>query len=87
MFYTYVLWSAVLRKRYIGSTSDLSRRLEQHNTGLSTFTKRGIPWSVIYFEDFPTRREAEVRERTLKSGQGRAWLDQTFPQYRSAGSG
>ncbi|MCZ7557556.1 MAG: GIY-YIG nuclease family protein [Bacteroidia bacterium] len=87
MFYTYVLWSAVLRKRYIGSTSDLLHRLEQHNNGFSTFTKRGIPWILIFSEQYPTRREAEQRERQLKSGHGRAWLDQTFPQYRSAGGG
>jgi putative endonuclease len=84
MFYTYVLWSAVLRKRYIGSTRDLAHRLEQQNAGLSTFTKRGIPWIVVYSEDFPTRREAEQRERTLKSGHGRAWLDEKFPLYRSS---
>jgi len=87
MYYTYVLWSAVLRKRYIGSTSDLAHRLEQHNAGLGTFTKRGIPWLLIYSEQYPTRRETEQRERQLKSGQGRAWLDQKFPQYRSAGRG
>ena len=79
MYTVYVLWSASLRKRYVGSTEDLDKRLAQHNAGESVFTKRGIPWRLIHAEEFPTRQEAERRERVLKSGQGRAWLDRMYP--------
>ena len=79
MYTVYVLWSASLRKRYTGSTEDLEKRLEQHNTGQSVFTRRGIPWRLIHREELPTRLEAERRERALKSGQGRSWLDRTYP--------
>ena len=60
--------------RYVGQTADLPRRLEQHNSGLSLWTKRGTNWSVIYFEIFATRREALTREKWLKSGVGRDFL-------------
>lgn len=79
MCYVYVLWSETLRKRYVGSTEDLGKRLAQHNAGESVFTKRGMPWRIIHTENYPTRREAEKRERELKSGQGRAWLDRMYP--------
>jgi putative endonuclease len=82
MYYVYVLWSEGLRKRYIGSTENLAVRLEQHNNGLGIYTKRGIPWTIIHTEEFWSRVEAERRERNLKSGQGRAWLDQTYPEFK-----
>jgi len=75
MFYIYVLYSQKLEKRYIGSTSDLYKRLREHNTGKSKFTKSGMPWNLIYKEIFHTNSEARVRENFLKSGVGRKFLD------------
>ncbi len=48
----YVLWSTRLRKRYVGSTNELSRRLREHNAGRNRFTKGGIPWEVIHTEQY-----------------------------------
>ncbi|MBK7093446.1 MAG: GIY-YIG nuclease family protein, partial [bacterium] len=59
---------------YVGQTADLPKRLEQHNSGLSLWTKRRTNWSVIFFEIFATRREALTREKWLKSGVGRDFL-------------
>jgi len=75
MFYTYVLWSDKLKKRYIGCTKNLEERLSQHNKGKNRFTSGGIPWKLIYYEEFITLREARRRESFLKSGIGRNWLD------------
>lgn len=75
MFYVYVLFSKKLQKRYIGFTSDLKKRLSEHNSGKSTFTKSGIPWTLIYHESFPTESEARNRELFLKSCVGRKFLD------------
>ena len=87
MFHVYVLWSQKLRKRYVGSTENLEKRLEEHNAGLSVYTKRGMPWVLIHSEPYDSRHEAETRERRLKSGQGRAWLDACYPQYSASRSG
>ncbi len=71
----YILWSARLQKRYVGSTKDLSRRLKEHNRGGDKFTKGGIPWTLLYQEDLPDITSARKRGNFLKSGVGRAWLD------------
>ena len=85
IFVTYVLWSYKLQKRYVGSTSDLSRRLKEHNSGETPFTSRGCPWELIYQEEFQSNIEARKREIFLKSGVGRKWLDEQFPKYRRGG--
>ena len=82
MYYVYVLWSEKLRIRYVGSAKDTSERVRDHNRGGSSFTKRGIPWVLIHREEFQSKREARKRENMLKSGAGRAWLDERYPQYR-----
>ena len=75
MFYIYVLWSEKLRKRYVGYTSDIVKRVQEHNQGGSKFTKGGVPWKLVYSEELSTKTEAIKRETFLKSGIGRKWLD------------
>jgi putative endonuclease len=76
MFWVYALWSQKLNKRYVGSTQNLEKRLREHNAGKTPFTHRGIPWILIHRESYDTLHEARQRERFLKSGAGRKWLDQ-----------
>ena len=78
MYFVYVLWSEKLRKRYVGMTEDVEKRMNQHNMGMSPFTKRGIPWELIHREEYPSKVEAHKRELFLKSGKGRSWLDGEF---------
>ena len=82
MYFTYVLWSRKLQKRYVGTTGDVEQRLSQHNRGGNRFTKGGIPWIKIYQEEYATKKEALKRETYLKSGLGRAWLDKQLPNFR-----
>ncbi len=74
MFFVYVLYSVKFDKIYIGHTSDIEKRLLQHNSGKHRYTKRYIPWIIIYFEKFDTRAEAMKREKELKSHQGRKFI-------------
>ena len=74
-YYVYVLRSDRTARRYVGSTQNVEARIVRHNAGHSKATKGGIPWSLIHLEEFETRSEAVHRERFLKSGVGRAWLD------------
>jgi len=76
MYFVYVLYSKKLNKRYIGQTQNLTARVKEHNSGKSQFTSTGIPWELIYFEEHSTRSEAMKRERFLKTGQGRKFLDE-----------
>lgn len=74
MFYVYVLRSLKNGYHYIGQTSNLERRLEEHNGGLTKAIRFQLPFILEYQEEYPTRLEAIRRERFLKTGQGRAWL-------------
>ena len=75
MFYVYVLWSDKLQKRYIGFTGDITKRLTEHNSSKSPFTKSGLPWKLIRVEEYSSKTEAQKRENFLKSGVVRKYLD------------
>jgi putative endonuclease len=74
MYYVYILRSLVNDRLYTGSTNNLSRRLEEHNSGKSKYTKLTAPFQLIYSEEHKTRSEAYKRELFLKSGKGREYL-------------
>jgi putative endonuclease len=67
MFYTYILFSELTNKYYVGSTGNIADRLERHNMGRSKATQSGIPWRLVYTECFDTRSEAYRREMEIKS--------------------
>lgn len=73
MYYVYVLRSIKDKKRYIGSTDNLGRRIDEHNKGLVKSTKNR-PFNLIYFEEFHIKSEALNREKFFKSGFGRSFL-------------
>ena len=51
-YFVYIIESKKDSSFYIGYTSDLVKRLENHNSGLSTYTSKKIPWKIVYFEKF-----------------------------------
>lgn len=67
MHYVYLLRSEQTSEFYIGSTNDLKKRFYQHNDSQNTSTKHGVPWTLIYYEAFPTKATALERERKLKA--------------------
>lgn len=76
MFTVYVLRSLKNSKRYVGYTSKAAEiRLKEHNSGCNKFTSQNGPFILIFTENFITKTEAIKRERFLKSGQGRKYLD------------
>ncbi|MFA6603389.1 MAG: GIY-YIG nuclease family protein [Patescibacteria group bacterium] len=70
----YVLRSLVDRTLYIGLTSDLARRLKEHNSGYVRWTKNHRPYVMVYSEETPDRPTARKREKWLKSGCGREFV-------------
>ena len=85
MYYVYVFGSDKLNKRYTGSTEDIPKRIAEHNRGCNKFTKGGIPWNIIYSEEYFTKQKALEREKFLKSGQGRKFLDEILKSRKGAG--
>jgi len=78
MYKTYVLKSVSHNSRYVGSCEDLEKRINEHNAGKCRYTSGRKPWKLIYFGEYNTRSEAMKREKFLKSGQGRKFLDETL---------
>jgi putative endonuclease len=74
-FYVYTLFSLKDKKLYTGFTTDLKKRLKEHAKGLSKATKSRRPFLLIHYEYFINKKDAEVREKFLKSGFGRKQLN------------
>ena len=79
MFYTYILQSENDPDRhYIGWTSNLTRRLDEHNAGKCTHTSKSAPWTLKAYFAFRTEELARRFERYLKSGSGREFARRHF---------
>lgn len=70
MYYVYVLQSKIDKTYYIGHTRNLDERLKRHNAGRSHYSKRHIPWALIYSERQPSKKAAYLREMEMKSYKG-----------------
>ena len=66
MNYMYVLKSDKDNELYIGSTTDLKRRLREHNTRKSFSTSWRGPFKLVYYEAYKNLNDAREREKALK---------------------
>ena len=78
MVLVYVLYSIKFDRTYTGMTTDVEKRLNQHNTKQNRSTKAYVPWKLIHVETFDSRIEARKREKYLKSAAGRRWRRQNL---------
>ena len=76
MAFTYILFSARINSYYVGSTQDLANRLKRHNSGRSTYTKRGVPWMLVYKKEYPTKSESYQAELSIKSQKSRKYIEE-----------
>ena len=78
-YFVYVLESKKDGSFYIGLSKNPTKRLNEHNSGDSKFTKGRRPYKLIYTEVLNDRLEARKREKYLKTGVGREFLKKLFP--------
>jgi len=79
MYYIYVLKSLKNKTRYVGFTENYpEHRLKEHNSGGSQYSRHNRPFVLVYSETFAKEGEARRRERFLKTGQGRRFLDRVI---------
>jgi len=74
-FCVYIIYSKKLDKYYVGYTENISVRLEQHNSGLSSFTSKTDDWQLVYQELFTSRFEAMAREKEIKKKKSRNYIE------------
>ena len=66
MYYVYILKSLKDKKLYIGFSSNLETRYEEHSKGLVYSTKTRRPLELIYYEAYQSEKDARIREMKLK---------------------
>ncbi len=79
--YVCVLRSLVDRQFYVGLTDNIPARLETHNAGLVSSTKRRGPFELVYWEGCLNRSDAAQREKYLKSAWGKRYLKTRLRRY------
>ena len=80
MYFVYIIKSLSTKKFYTGITSNVDRRLKEHNKSDTKTTRSGKPWILVHSESFATRLEARQRELFLKSGSGREYRNSILPR-------
>jgi putative endonuclease len=71
MFTVYILYSIKFDRFYKGQTSDLNRRLKEHNNAEEKSTANYVPWQLVWFKNVETRTEALILEKKLKNITGK----------------
>lgn len=73
-FYTYLLWSERDKHFYTETTTNLRKRLGQHNKGLGFPAKNRQLFRLIYFEICLNKHDAYQREKYFKATTGKRYL-------------
>ena len=58
---------------YVGFTTNLKQRIQEHNSGKSPYTSKFKPVKLIQYSAFETEQKAVLFEKYLKSGSGIAF--------------
>ncbi|HLE49665.1 MAG TPA: GIY-YIG nuclease family protein [Patescibacteria group bacterium] len=74
MYYVYFLKSKNTNWFYTGYTSNLKKRLIEHNSGRSPATRPHMPFGLIFYEAYKSRLDAKRREKYFKTNQGKRLL-------------
>ena len=75
MFYVYILKSLKDGSYYVGSTSNLKKRIHRHNRGNSISTKGKKPLVLVYRKEYKLRLEAVREEKRIKSQKSRIYIE------------
>ncbi len=79
MYYVYLIEGRE-GARYVGSTSELKRRLAQHNAGESAHTRKYVPWSLVSYVAFADEAGLSSSRSISSKGPGMPLLDVTSGQ-------
>ncbi len=80
-FYTYVLRSLKDLNYYVGYTSNIVNRINEHNSGKVISTKNRTPFELVYWEGCLNQQDATAREKYLKSAWGKRYIKTRIKNY------
>jgi len=75
--YVYILTNSGNKVLYVGVTSDLTLRMQQHKNGFfkNSFTSRYRINKLVYYELFQNMTDAIAREKQIKAGSRQKKID------------
>lgn len=73
--YVYILYFSKPDRYYVGSTTDIERRVRQHGEGHTYSTKRLGEFKMVFSQQFNTIGEARGIERKIKSWKRRDFIE------------
>lgn len=85
MCWMYILKNEETNRYYIGSTTDLKRRLKQHKSGQTKTTRMLRTLKLVYSEYFDKIENARERELKLKSYKSKKYLEWLIGAHSSTG--
>jgi predicted GIY-YIG superfamily endonuclease len=71
---------------YIGLSEDVQLRLQQHNQGISKWTRKHLPWSLVWMSNPMSLSDARKLENQLKRQKGGIGFSKMTGLNRSSGS-
>jgi putative endonuclease len=74
-YFVYIIQSKKDGRFYIGSTNNLTERVERHNQGRSRYTKSRGPWELVYKEEHHDRSTAMKKEKEIKNRKSRQFIE------------
>lgn len=77
MYYTYILLLSN-KQYYIGSSSNLKKRIAEHARGGVSTTQHKRPFDLVFYAAFTTQKLALDFEKYLKSSSGFAFRNKHF---------
>jgi len=80
-YYIYVLQSTIDDCFYTGYTSNLKKRINDHNNGKVASTKHRRPLKLLYFEGCLNQQDATHREKYLKTTYGKRYIKNRLMKY------
>ena len=75
MAFVYILQSQTNLRYYIGSTNNIERRLNEHNSGKLPYTKLTKPFKLVFMKEYLTLKEARQIEYKLKKFKSRKIIE------------
>lgn len=80
-YYVYVLLSEKDNQFYTGYTSNLKKRLKEHENGDVQSTKNRRPFRLVYFEGCLNQQDATHREKYLKTTYVKQYIRNRLKNY------
>ena len=81
MFNVYILESVTTSKGYIGYSTNLEARIQDHQSNRANWTRNKGPWKLIFLREFENKSDALKFEIALKKTRNKRYICDRFQDY------